>query len=174
MKIEHRVFADDGAIPNNRLPLIVYREAVAAGQAGPEAFEALFAENRWPPAWRAQVFTFHHYHSTAHEVLGVARGSARVMFGGPSGEAFEVEAGDVVVIPAGVGHCRLSSSGDFLVVGAYPPGQSWDLLRGDPGERPQADQNIARVPMPRTDPVEGEGGALVRLWGGVGGRTVAP
>ncbi len=120
------------------------------------------------------MFTFHHYHSTAHEVLGVARGSARVMFGGPSGEAFDVEAGDVVVIPAGVGHCRLSSSGDFLVVGAYPPGQSWDLLRGDPGERPQADQNIARVPMPRTDPVEGEGGALVRLWGGVGGRTVAP
>lgn len=170
MEVEHRTFADDGAIPNSALPLIVYRGAIAAGEASPEAFEALFAENRWPPAWRASVFTFHHYHSTAHETLGVARGEARVIFGGPSGEAFDITAGDVVVIPAGVGHCRLSARGDFLVVGAYPPGQSWDLMRGEPGERPQADENIARVPMPESDPVQGPDGALLRLWGEVAGQ----
>ena len=155
------VFADDGTFPNSRLPLLFYEEALSRGSVTPEALEGLFAECGWPPAWRASVYQFHHYHSTAHETLGIARGEARLMLGGPKGREFEVRAGDVIVIPAGVAHQRLSSSGDFLVVGCYPPGQDWDLLRGEPGDRPQADENIARVPLPKTDPV---GGELVGLW----------
>lgn len=157
-------FFDDGTFPNSRLPLLFYEEALPRNGVGPEQFEALFAENGWPPAWRSSVFTYHHFHSTAHETLGVAAGSARLMLGGPEGRVFDVEAGDAIVIPAGVAHRRLDSSGDFLVVGCYPPGQSWDLLRGEPGERPGADHNIARVPLPRTDPVGGENGPLVQRW----------
>lgn len=154
-------FADDGTFPNSRLPLLFYEEVLPRGEVTPEALERLFAENGWPPAWRSSVYTFHHYHSTAHETLGIARGEARLMLGGPEGQEFAVRAGDVIVIPAGVAHKRLNSSGDFLVVGCYPPGQDWDLLRGEPGDRPKADENIAQVPLPETDPV---GGDLARLW----------
>ncbi len=155
-------FADDGQFPNSRLPLLVYRNAVPGGA---EVLERLFAVNGWPPRWRATVFTYHHYHSTAHECLGVASGSARLMFGGPAGETVDVEGGDVVVIPAGVAHRRLSSSDDFLVVGAYPNNSAdWDLLKGDAGERPRADRSIAAAIAPETDPVQGQGGALTLLW----------
>src|ERR1700692_4721502 len=85
-------FDDDGVIPNSRLPLLVYRDAVPADAAG---IERLFAANRWPPAWRDGVHPFHHFHSTAHEVLGVARGEASVLFGGPGGTVLEVWARDV-------------------------------------------------------------------------------
>lgn len=160
------VFADDGTFPNSRLPLLFYEEALRRGTVTPEALERLFGDNGWPPAWRSSVFTYHHYHSTAHETLGIARGSARLMLGGPQGQEFEVKAGDVIVIPAGVAHRRLSSSGDFLVVGCYPPGQEWDLLRGELGERPEADENIARVPLPASDPVGGASGPLTEKWHG--------
>ena len=71
---------------------------------------------------------------------------------------------DVVVIPAGVGHCNLGSSGGFLVVGAYPEGQSWDLRTGEPDERPEVLENIRKVPLPRTDPVFGDEGPLHEHW----------
>ncbi|HTJ56900.1 MAG TPA: cupin domain-containing protein [Devosiaceae bacterium] len=157
-------FADDGMFPNSRLPLLIYRAAIAPERATPQGMEALFEENGWPPQWRSGIYPFHHYHSTAHEVLGIARGKAHLALGGPKGREFDVSAGDVIVIPAGVAHRRLSSSSDFLVVGGYPPGQDWDLLKGEPGERPTADGNIARVPVPETDPVGGREGALPRLW----------
>lgn len=157
-------FEDDGTFPNSRLPLLLYPEAVAPGAASPEAMEALFSAGGWPPAWRASVFTYHHYHSTAHEALGVARGWARLMLGGPKGREFDVRPGDVIVVPAGVAHRRLDSGDGFLVVGCYPPGQDWDLLRGESGDRPGADERIARVPLPKSDPVAGRTGPLVMHW----------
>lgn len=154
-------FADDGRIPNSTLPLLVLRAAVPA-DAG--VIERVFARNGWSGAWRNGVYPFHHFHSTAHEVLGVARGSATVRFGGPGGAALGLAAGDVAVIPAGVGHCNEGASGDFLVVGAYPGGAAWDVRRGEPAERGEVVRNIAAVPLPETDPVRGAGGALTRLW----------
>jgi uncharacterized protein YjlB len=156
-------FADDGTFPNSRLPLLFYKAAIAPEEASPEGFERLFADHGWPPQWRSGVYPFHHYHSTSHETLGIARGTARLMLGGPRGGEFDVAAGDVIVIPAGVAHRRLSASGDFLVVGAYPPGMDWDLLKGRAGERPEADRHIAAVPKPASDPVLGTGG-LPDLW----------
>lgn len=157
-------FEDDGTFPNSTLPLLYYRAAIASEEASPEAMEALFAAGGWPPAWRYTVYPYHHYHSTAHEVLGIASGSARLQLGGPKGRAFDVSAGDVIVIPAGVVHQQLSKSGDFLVVGGYPPGQRPDQFRGEPEDRPRADENIARVPLPKTDPVAGAGGPLLTHW----------
>ncbi len=92
------------------------------------------------------------------------RGPARIAFGGPAGVTVEVATGDVVVIPAGVGHRNLGSSGDFLVVGAYPEVQSWDLRTGEPDERPEVLENIRKVPLPRTDPVFGDEGPLHEHW----------
>jgi uncharacterized protein YjlB len=156
------VFEDDGAIPNSHLPLLVYRDAVPADAA---AIERWFAANRWPPAWRNGVHPFHHFHSTAHEVLGVARGEASVLFGGPGGKVLTVRAGDVVVVPAGVAHCNQGQSSDLLIVGAYPDnGPRPDLRRGEPAEHDSAARSVTAVPSPAADPVMGSDGALLGLW----------
>jgi len=110
------------------------------------------------------IFPSHHYHSTAHEVLVVYGGSARVQFGGEAGIVASVTAGDVVIIPAGVGHKNLGATADFRVIGAYPRGQTWDICYGRAGERPRADENIARVPLPSADPVLGREGPLFAYW----------
>lgn len=156
-------FADDGAIPNSTLPMLVYRGAAPADAS---QIEGLFARNGWPPAWRDGVHPFHHFHSTAHEVLGVARGSARVLFGGPDGQELEVHAGDVVVLPAGTGHCNRGASADLLIVGAYPQGMAHglDTRRGRPEEIAEVRQNIAHVAAGVPDPVIGRDGPLTRLW----------
>jgi uncharacterized protein YjlB len=170
-------FDDDGRIPNSRLPLLVYREALAHEQsdlAPGSGFERLFARNGWRGSWRDGIYPFHHFHSTSHEVLGVARGRARVRFGGENGTSLELAAGDVVVIPAGVGHKNEGSSPDFLVVGAYPEGRDWDVRRGDPAEREEVTANLASVPLPGADPVHGPGGPLAAIWGDAAPPDVSP
>jgi uncharacterized protein YjlB len=147
-------FADDGVIPNNpRLPALLFRRAVAPGD--PAAAEALFAGHDWPPAWRNGIHPYHHYHPDAHEALAIARGTVRVMLGGEAGQAFDLSAGDVVVLPAGTGHCNLGASPDLLVVGAYPKGQSPTEFRGRPGEHGKAVPRITAVPDPPAEPVRG-------------------
>jgi uncharacterized protein YjlB len=158
-------FKDDGAIPNSRYPALLYHQVLElTGDDPASRVEELFAANIWTNSWRNGIYPFHHYHSTSHEVLGVYRGSATVRLGGEQGRDFTVQAGDVIVIPAGVGHKNLGASGDFGVVGAYPDGRQWDLLRGEPGERPKADQYIAALPLPANDPVYGADGPLRKIW----------
>ena len=147
------------------LPLILYRGAVAP-ESGAKAYERLFDENGWPGAWRNGIYPYHHFHATAHEVLGIAAGQASVRFGGESGPVVEVRAGDVVVIPAGVAHCNLGSSPDLLVVGAYPGGRHPDLNKGTPADHPKARAKLEKVALPEADPVYGPGGPLLRHWGG--------
>jgi uncharacterized protein YjlB len=158
--------SDDGVYPNNgRLPLLVYQGALALPERHPAAaIEALLRSNHWGASWRNGVYSFHHYHSTAHEVLGVYQGTATVQFGGKEGVVLPVQPGDVVLIPAGVAHKNLGSSPDFCCVGAYPQGQAPDMNYGQPGERPGADERIARVPLPEADPVYASDGPLVEHW----------
>jgi uncharacterized protein YjlB len=163
--VRAHVLSDDGTIPNSRLPLLVYQQAVPlAGADPPAAIEATLQIHGWGGGWRNGIFPYHHYHSTAHEVLVVYGGSARVQFGGEAGIVASVAAGDVVIIPAGVGHKKLGGTADFGVVGAYPRGQAWDICYGRAGERPRADENIAHVPLPSADPVFGREGPLLAHW----------
>lgn len=165
-RVENRLFNDDGETPNHpHLPLVITRVAEAAESEDPAAwFEQRFVAHDWLGVWRWTVYPYHHYHSTNHEVLGVSRGHAQLMFGGKDGEVFHVRIGDVIVIPAGVGHARFHSSDDFQVVGAYPRGEEPDLIRSGDDEIDAARHRIAKVAFPEQNPIYGKQGPLLSRW----------
>ena len=142
-----------------RWPLLIYPQAVET--IAPEAFEALFTRNGWPAAWRNGVHPFHHFHSNSHEALGIYSGEVTVQFGGAAGVTVTAKPGDVVVLPAGTGHKKLSSKGSLGVVGAYPDGQHPDTCRAFAEKHLNA---IASVPLPACDPVYGPKGPLFTYW----------
>ncbi|MHA6248849.1 cupin domain-containing protein [Pontibacter sp. CAU 1760] len=155
----------NGSIPNNpKLPALLYQQVFTNPQNLEQQFKKAFALNGWGGTWTNSVFDYHHYHSTSHEVLGVAAGKATLVLGGPNGKEVQLQAGDAVVLPAGTGHCRQHASADFSVVGAYPPGQeNYDSCTAQ--DDPTAKQrNIDRVALPATDPVLGKSGPLLRHW----------
>jgi len=162
-----RLLKDNRSFPNNgKLPLLVHQGILVLPQRNPAAaVENLFESNGWEGCWRNGIYGFHHYHSTAHEVLGVYSGSAEVQLGGDSGICLTVCPGDVIIIPAGVAHKNLSAGPNFRIVGAYPRNQRPDMCYGKAGERPRADKNIARVALPKMDPVFGAEGPLAKHWG---------
>jgi uncharacterized protein YjlB len=166
IEVREHFFEDDGRIPNNpELPLLVYAGVLGKSDLSPSRCKELLAENRWGGTWVDGVFSYRHYHSNAHEVLCVMSGEASIALGGPEGTTVEVKAGDVVVIPAGVGHRNAGSSSDFAVLGAYSRGQeSYDLRTGEKGERPEVLENIRNVPLPEADPLYGPGGPLPARW----------
>lgn len=160
-------FVADREVPNNpRLPLVIYRGAfrLEPGVDPAAIFEQAFAANGWNSSWRNGIHPFRHFHTRTHEVLGIARGHARVEFGGAAGEQLEVGAGDVAILPAGTGHKRLAQSADLLVVGAYPDDSDIDQKRAGEMEIARALAAIATVPDPPKDPIYGTGGPLRRLW----------
>lgn len=155
-------FLDDGVMPNHPdFPVIWY---IAGLKGQTRQMESIFNQNNWLNSWTNGVFGYHHYHSNAHEVLGVIRGSAVLQLGGEHGQKAELHAGDIVVLPAGTAHKRLASSSDFQVVGAYPDGMDYNLHTGKAGERPGVLEEIQRVPIPATDPVHGRRGPLIDHW----------
>lgn len=146
--------------PNHpRWPLLVYNAALRESRTTLARLKAHGWENRW----RGSIYSFQHYHTTAHEVLVVASGWANVQFGGEAGEVLKITAGDAAVLPAGTGHRLLQKDAGFEVVGAYPKGHSaWDLKRLAPSAADLA--QIARVPRPQADPVLGKSGGILELW----------
>lgn len=165
-KIESRLYENDGRTPNNpRLPLVIMRGTESAAADDCAAWlEEKFIAHGWSGVWRWGVYPYHHFHTNNHEVLGVSRGNARLMFGGENGDEYEVSVGDVIVIPAGLGHMGVETSKDFQVVGAYPGGKEPDLIRSGQGFIPSALKRIAVVPCPEQDPIFGVGGPLFDYW----------
>lgn len=146
--------------PNSRLPVLIYRAALPADAT---EMEQSFAVSGWCNSWRNGIYRFHHFHSIAHEVLGIAAGRVNVRFGGPTGREAVLTAGDVVVIPSGVAHFNGGDDGSLLVVGAYPGGARFDTLRGNAGEYVDAAKRAAALPIPECDPVPGSA-SLQQIW----------
>jgi|SRR5262245_12356127 len=160
-------FRDDGKIPNNPYwPLVVYRAAVQLPKRFDPAaiFEDIFGSNGWGDSWRGEIYKYLHYHSRIHEVLGVARGSARVRFGGKKGRTLRIKAGDAVILPAGTGHQCLNASRDFMAVGAYPPSGTYDECGPRLAEHDRGMRAVRRVRRPRKDPLFGSKGPLLSIW----------
>jgi len=161
-------FDFDGEVPNSPHPALVYKTArdLSASKDPEGAIESLFRQNGWGrDMWRDGVYPYVHYHPKIHESLGVARGSAILRIGGDRGETLTVGAGDVLVLPAGTGHQRLSASEDFCVIGAYPPEGEYSLSRaGDHDAYVRGLQSAPEVLVPENDPVRGAGGPLCQIW----------
>ena len=166
MKVKTFTFGDDGDIPNHPFwPMIVYQEVVDKAEAdAASAFETIFARNGWGNGWRNGISPFPHYHSNAHEVLGIAQGEALVRFGGGNGRELKVSKGDAVLLPAGTGHQRLQASADLLVIGAYPAGAAYDLKRSGETGKTLIRERIKAVPRPGADPLAGTEGPMTALW----------
>lgn len=165
-KMETLKLEENGNFPNNpKLPVLVYKNVFDLSGGDPAStIEKVFAENNWGGSWRDGIYTFQHYHSTAHEALGIYGGWAEVQLGGPGNKPVRVEKGDLVVLPAGTAHKKINSGDGFAVVGAYPDGQTWDMNYGKDGELPKTKQNIANVALPTKDPVYGKNGKMFEYW----------
>ena len=156
-------FKDDGTIANSHLPVIMYSEVTDA-EVNADWFEKRFMQNNWTNNWRDIILSYDHFHSNTHEVLAVAYGNVTLQIGGSKGQVIELSVGNVLIIPAGVGHCAISTQTNYQVVGGYPNGGSWDLFTGTADERKQALENISKVSIPTTDPIFGSRGILLELW----------
>jgi uncharacterized protein YjlB len=146
-------------VPNSTLPVLIYRSVLPAHLAGKaNAFRKHFRGASWKGIWTDTIYDYTHFHSNAHEVLGIAEGRVALRLGGDQGPLFRLKAGDMLVLPAGVGPRRVGGAEGFQVIGAYPHGQShYDMKRQG--------RVIPRVALPSTDPFYGTDGALMEAWG---------
>lgn len=164
MELETYNLEPANGLPNSRFPLIVYRAALENDACSPDGCAALFRRNGWQGLWLNGVFSYWHYHAQSHEVLGCVAASAHIGFGGDHGVSTDFNAGDVVLIPAGVGHKRLSQQPGFLVIGGYPPGQDGAITDAGKVDMEVAIALAGAVPAPQTDPVLGVSGGLHDVW----------
>ncbi|MDG3007418.1 hypothetical protein [Paludisphaera mucosa] len=166
-RLETLSFKPNGMVPNSRFPVLIHRGVVtaAAGEDLADAIEATFRRNDWLNNWRELgVYDYYHFHSTSHEALGMARGSITLQLGGEGGTIVKLTPGDVVVLPAGTSHTRLDNSADSHMVGGYPEGRDWDLIRDElvtEAESRAAVKLIGSLPIPARDPATGE---IMTLW----------
>lgn len=160
-------FSQNGMVPNSRFPVLIHRNAVTAstGTDPADVIMAGFRRHNWLNNWRYPgIYDYYHFHSTSHEVLGVASGQMTLRLGGEGGSEVNLAAGDVLVMPAGVSHIYLDGSSDILVVGGYPDGRDWDLMRDEhvsEADWRDALKRIMTLPIPDRDPVTGE---TMRQW----------
>lgn len=154
-----------GGVPNNTLPVMIYHHVIPPGVADNAVYlEHLFRSNGWPPQWRYPVYTFTHFHSNTHEALGVFAGSAKLQIGGEKGKIIEVKVGDVLLLPAGIGHKQISADDEFMLVGAYPPEIKADLCHDEPSQLVPRTKAVEAVPLPATDPVTGHSEGSMITW----------
>ena len=158
-------FLPDGGIPNSGLPLLFWKGRLPVEARGGERAQALFRRNAWQGTWVYTVLPYWHFHTRGHEVLACVSGTARLGFGGNRGLKADVAAGDVCVIPAGVGHRRYDASADFQMAGGYPPGQEGNIVRPGEMDEDAIAREIAGVALPERDPISGLRDGLVPVWG---------
>ena len=157
-------------IPNTSIqnkPLLIYHSAFHSSASASAIESHLSTIGVVSPQWRYTMYSQSHFHSTAHEVLCVASGKARLCFGGeknPERVEVEVEKGDVMVVPAGVAHRLLEDiDGGFIMVGSYPIGKSWDMCYGREGQEEERVKGIWSLGWFENDPIYGKQGPSLQV-----------
>ncbi len=139
------MFSDDGFDPQQSAPAVPASIATASTSPAPptpkSVIEQAFTRHGWGDMWRNGIYPYVHYHSMIHEVLAVARGRARVQFGGTQGEELDLVPGDIAVLPAGTGHQCLWASPELMVIGAYPEDREIRPLPRQQGGARQGDRD---------------------------------
>ena len=161
-------FADDGTdSEQSELPLVLYRGGIdLAGSPDPELLiEKTFAANGWGDMWRNGIFPYVHDHSMIHEAMAIARGRAKVRFGGDNGEEIDIAPGDVVILPAGTGHqpCQAQPRTSWSSAPIRRAANIISAAAARPST-PRRSPRSRKVPLPATDPVFGPKGPLIALW----------
>lgn len=159
-------FAATEDVPNSPLPLLLWGGRAPISQDGGRDICRVYERSGWRGSWVDSVLPYWHFHTRGHEVLTCVSGRARIGFGGDTGFIASVKAGDVLAIPAGVGHKRLEASHDFRVAGAYPEGQEGNIVRPGDMDQEEIERHISLVPLPQTDPISGRDDGVVEMWKG--------
>lgn len=146
------LLSENAGIPNNPCLAACRYPAALVGWSAAQ-IRAHLRDRDWTGSWRGVIYDYHHYHSHAHEVLVVLSGSAQVILGGVGGPELTVSAGDVLLLPAGMGHCSPGHSPDFEVLGAYAGGREWDICTPQDTDLAWARGRIAEVPDWAQEPV---------------------
>ncbi|KAH8891441.1 hypothetical protein GQ53DRAFT_686983 [Thozetella sp. PMI_491] len=169
--VECFTLASTAYVPNNILPVIVYRDVLPKPHCEETTSEFLEA-HEWEKKGYWGAIGVHHYHPNTHECYGIVTGQATILLGrgqldDPSqGREVALAPGDVVVLPAGTSHMNPTSTKDFRYVGVYPKGSpqyryelcdNLDIMN-------EIREEISRVVYPTMDPVKGENGPLIQLW----------
>ncbi|KAI0839513.1 RmlC-like cupin domain-containing protein [Hypoxylon sp. FL0890] len=168
LRVSRHFIPAHNLIPNTSIqnkPLLHYHGAFPQSSLSPSAIEAhLTAVGVVEPQWLYTMYSTTHFHSTTHEVLSISKGKAKLCFGGednPGKVETDAEQGDVLIVPAGVGHRLLEDlSGGFEMVGSYPKGYSWDMCYGTKGEEDKV-ESIAEIPWFERDPIYGDEGPVL-------------
>ncbi|TQN66703.1 hypothetical protein CSHISOI_08839 [Colletotrichum shisoi] len=185
LSVSRHLIPAHGLLPNTSIqnkPLLIYHGVLtpssSSSSSSPPSASAIEAHLRSvgvvEPQWRHTMYTTTHHHSTTNEVFCVSAGRAGLCFGGeadPHRVEPVVEAGDVLVVPAGVAHRLLEDldldldldldGGRFEMVGSYPGGHDWDMCYGRQGEEAKAG-DIGRVAWFSSDAVYGDDGPVVK------------
>jgi uncharacterized protein YjlB len=165
--ILHFVLKRNKNFPNSKLPVLIYQKVLNLPNPKKKAvltIRKIFSRNGWSNSWSNGIYDFHHYHSNTHECMAICFGKADVILGGPKGKKIKLEQGDLIILPAGVGHKCVKASEDFMCVGAYPQGKDYDTNLGKKIELEKALSNIKNLSQPSEDPIFGKLGFLKTYW----------
>ncbi|CAG7555754.1 unnamed protein product [Fusarium equiseti] len=169
LRVSKHLIPAHNLIPNCSLqqkPLLHYHAAFQRPISASKIESHLTSIGAVTPQWRYTMYSQTHFHSTSHEVLCISHGRARLCFGGEENEGRVepvVEQGDVVIVPAGVGHRLLEDlDGGFEMVGSYPEGCDWDMCYGKKGEESKVNA-IKDLSWFRKDPIYGDKGPATEV-----------
>ena len=158
-----------GLTPNTSIqkkPLLIYRSVFPSNTNASQIESHLSSVGVVTPQWRFTMYSFSHFHTTSHEVLGIASGKAQLCFGHEENKDRVEEVltkGDVIIMPAGVSHRLLEDlDGAFTMVGCYPTGCNWDMCYGKSGEESKIEK-IKDLPWFKKDPVYGDEGPVLEV-----------
>lgn len=146
------------------------RSSSTMGHLTPHPLTSFVTSNRWVKLSHMDIHYLQSYALSfhSHEILVVIAGRARLCFGGENNpKRFEpvVQRGDLIIVPARVGHRLLEDQGNvpFEMIGSYSNNKEWDMCYGSPGAEMKV-REISQLLWFNRDLFYGEDGPALRVY----------